>query len=488
MRIPMMKAAWILFGLACVAVSGCYTMLPSDGGGQTDFSPPREVQTSDVALPPGYKIEIVATGLTYPTGVAFDDAGGVYVVEAGYSYGEDWTIPRLLKVKADGSTTEIARGADNGPWNGVTYARGNFYIAEGGQLEGGRILRVNADGDVATLIENLPSKGDHHTNAPVVGTDEKVYFGQGTATNSGVVGEDNAKFGWLKRFPQFHDTPCEDITLTGENFKTSFVLDDRDKAQVTGAYSPFGTPTRAGQVIEGRLPCNGAIMRINPDGTGLELVAWGFRNPYGLAFAPDGQLYVTDNAYDVRGSRPVWGTGDHLWRVAEGTWYGWPDFSGVKPLNREYFEPPGEPQPPRLLQDHPNQPPEPAAILGVHASANGLDFSRSADFGYRGQAFIAEFGDQSPTTGKSLHPVGFRVVRVDVENGWVEDFAVNKAEENGPASKLGTAGLERPIAVRFDPSGNALYVVDFGVMLMSDEGAEPQPRTGVLWKITRKET
>jgi glucose/arabinose dehydrogenase len=68
-------------------------------------------------------------------------------------------------------------------------------------------------------------------------------------------------------------------------------------------------------VIPGRVPCNGAILRVKPDGGHPELVAWGFRNPFGIAFSPAGGLYVTDNGYDDRGSRPVWGAGDLLWAV-----------------------------------------------------------------------------------------------------------------------------------------------------------------------------
>jgi hypothetical protein len=62
---------------------------------------------------------------------------------------------------------------------------------------------------------------------------------------------------------------------------------------------------------------------------------------------------------------------------------------------------------------------------------------------------------------------------------------VNRGGTNGPASRLGTGGLERPVSLRFDPSGAALYVVDFGVMLMTSRGPAPQQGTGVVWRITR---
>ena len=217
----------------------------------------------------------------------------------------------------------------------------------------------------------------------------------------------------------------------------------------------------------------------------MELVAWGFRNPFGLAFSPDGTLYISDNGYDVRGSRPVWGNGDYLWQVQPGRWYGWPDYSGGLAFNGDRFDPPGKEAPEPLLAQQPDQPPKPAATLGVHSSSNGLDFSSSNGFGYMGQAFIAQFGDMAPNVGKVLAPVGYKVVRVDVANGTVTDFAVNKGKKTGPASKLKTGGLERPVAVQFSPDGESLYVVDFGVMDMAGKKSQPQPRTGVIWKITK---
>lgn len=470
------------------AFYSCYRMRASKGGGQVRAAGPRVIDTADIGLVPGYKIELVAEGLTFPSGIAFDDTGRLYVTESGYAYGEVWNAPKLIRIGEDGGQTTVAVGERNGPWTGVTFHDGSFYIAEGGQAEGGKILKVSPAGEMEALVGDLPGMGDHHTNGPVI-HNGYIYFGQGTATNSGVVGEDNADFGWLLRNPGFHDIPCEDIVLTGENYTSANVLTDAPgDTATTGAYTAFGTATSAGQIIKGRVPCTGSIMRVPVEGGETEVVAWGFRNPFGLAFSPAGRLYVTENGYDGRGSRPVWGAGDVLWEIKQGMWYGWPDFSAGKPIKTdEEFTAPGKGEVKPLLQRYPNQPPEPAAVLGVHSSSNGLDFSTNAAFGYRGEAFIAQFGDMAPGVGKVLSPVGFKVVRVNVENGVVRDFAVNKGKRNGPASWLKSGGLERPLAVKFDPSGEALYIADFGVMRTGGGGPQPQVKTGVIWKITKTE-
>jgi glucose/arabinose dehydrogenase len=454
--------------------SGCYFMSSSDGGGETEWNPPRKINPHDIVLPEGYKIEAVAEGFTFPTGITSDDEGNLYLTESGYSYGEVFTTPKLIRIDREGKQTVIAEGENNGPWTSVFYYENYLYVSEGGQLKGGKVLKISPSGEVTTLAENLPGRGDHHTNGAVV-NDDYIYFGQGTATNSGVVGEDNYQFGWLPRNPEFHDIPCEDIELTGENYKSANPLEQGSEA-VTGAFVSFNQKTSKGQVIKGEVPCSGSIMRVPVNGGGIKLIAWGFRNPFGLAFR-EGDLYVTDNGYDERGSRPVWGTGDLLWKVEKDKWYGWPDYSGHHELHN--VKP--------VIANHPNKPPDPAAHLGVHSSSNGLDFSSSEEFGYKGEAFIAQFGDQAPVVGKVLNPVGFKVVRVNTETSVITDFAVNKGKVNGPASYLEHGGLERPVAVRFSPNGKEMYIVDFGILLMSDKGAAPKEKTGVVWKVSKDE-
>jgi glucose/arabinose dehydrogenase len=481
-----MKKFLVLLSIALTLI-GCYRMRGSQGGGQSTSITKRQITPADILLTPGFKIELFHDDLTFPSAVTFDDNENLYVVETGYAYGEVWREPKLMLLTPDGGKTEIARGSKNGPWTGLSFHNGNFYVSEGGESEGGKILRISPKGVITTLIDNLPSIGDHHTNNLVI-KDNYIYFGQGTATNSGIVGPDNADFGWLKRKKEFHDIPCADIVVTGQNYESENILtDDPNDKILTGAYSPFGRQTTVGQVIKGSVPCSGAILRIPIDGGKVEVVSWGLRNPYGIAVSPAGDLFVTENAFDDRGSRPVWGAGDVLWEVKEGMWYGWPDFAEGKAIkDDEEFKAPSKKHVRPLIQTVPNNPPQPVAIFGVHASANGFDFSKSNFFGYEGEAFVAEFGDMAPNVGKVLKPVGFKIVRVNIETGVIRDFAVNKGRRNGPASWLKKGGLERPLSVKFDPTGKALYVVDFGILRMTKTGPQPVEKSGVIWRITKK--
>jgi cytochrome c2 len=84
--------------LMVLLFDGCYRMRTSKGGGQISAIPQRHIDASDVALPHGYTIQPVTSGLTFPTAVTTDDDGSIYAIEAGYSYGEVWGEPKLLNI------------------------------------------------------------------------------------------------------------------------------------------------------------------------------------------------------------------------------------------------------------------------------------------------------------------------------------------------------------------------------------------------------
>ena len=115
--------------LTTLFLGGCFALSPSAGGGQTSFEPPRQIHPADIALPEGYRIESVTSGLTFPTGVAFDDQGHIYGVEAGYSDGAEVKTPRRLRIGSDGRQEVVASGGNTGPWTGVTFHNGDFYVA-----------------------------------------------------------------------------------------------------------------------------------------------------------------------------------------------------------------------------------------------------------------------------------------------------------------------------------------------------------------------
>ncbi len=176
----------------------------------------------DLDLPGGYKAEVIAKGLTYPTSLTMDEQGTIYVAESGHSYGPKTTEAKILRVDAGGKLKKIADKFE-GPISGLTYKNGNLYVSHKGFITEFEI----ESGKRKDLVANLPSLGDHPNGDLLFGPDGAIYFGQGTATNAGVVGSDNFVYAWADRYPDFHDIPSRDFTLTGENY-TSLDLKSTD--------------------------------------------------------------------------------------------------------------------------------------------------------------------------------------------------------------------------------------------------------------------
>ncbi len=287
-----------------------------------------------------------------------------------------------------------------------------------------------------------------------MGPDGKLYFGQGTATNTAVVGPDNFAYEWLRYFHDFHDRPGTDVVLTGRNYESPKVLGKITETVRTGAYVPFGTETTPGQVIKGDVKCSGAVLRCDPDGTGLELVAWGLRNPYGIAFAPDGRLFATEHGIDERNARHI--IGDHedfyeqedFYEIVKGAWYGWPDFASGTRLDDPSWGDGGRGREP-VLAEHPDpNPPKPFATLDQPSAPNGVDFCRDPSFGFHGDAFVALFGDLTPITGR-LTPIrvqGGRRRHADRRGG-----RLRREQDPGPGLQAAALGPRAPIALSVRP-------------------------------------
>lgn len=459
-----------------VALASINLALNTLGAGPSAPRAGHILQATELQLPDGYRAEIVANGLSFASSVAVGADGTVYVAEAGFSYGLVTAPARVLRVGPDGTTAVVAEGFI-GPVAGLAVHDGQLFVSHRNTIS-----RVDiATGARTDIITGLPSLGDHYNENIAIGPDNKLYITQGSATESGVVGPDNYFFGWLQMAPQFHDIPCRDLTLAGVNHPSGNPLTpDVSDTATTGAFLPFGTPSTPGQVVQGQAMCNGAVLRANLDGSGLEVFADGFRNNYGLAFTPDGRLFTTEQGPDGRGSRPVGGP-DNLYEVVQGGWYGWPDFYGGVPVT----------DPSRAPERHGmviaqsvllNPPPlagRPFAQFENHATAVGLDFSRSEAFAPMGRAFVALFGDLTPASNEGVpRRAGQQVVMV-TPAGTVQPFLTSPAAT--PTGHL----VFRPTDATFDPSGDALYVTHFGQVIAVPGGIAPAPGTGALIRITR---
>jgi glucose/arabinose dehydrogenase len=447
---------------------------------------PRGFEPADILLPNGYHAEVVATGLSAPVMTTFGPDGAAYVIESGHKVDDPPGIRRIdIGGGNRGDVTDVhtISGVDwveTGAVTGAAFAGDTLIVTNTD-----RVVRIDPDGSTRTIVDGLPGRGDHQTNHPLLGPDGKIYFGVGSVTNSGIVGSDNAAYGWLKDNPDAHDVPARDVVLAGRNFDDRDVLGDLKNIVRTGAFVPFGTETTAGQVIPGNIKASGAVLRCDPDGANLEVVAWGLRNPYGLAFASDGRLFATEHGMDTRSKRHIIGDFDDLYLIEEGRWYGWPDFASGIRLDDGRWGDGGQGREPVLAEFPEAEPPMPIVSFPPHAAANGIAISPGGAFGFDGQAFVALFGDLAPiTTPRLATPVGFKVVRVDMEERSIVDFAVNRIQ--GPASKLPHDGFERPSHCAFGPDG-ALYVTDFGEVDIAPEkaGIRVQAGSGSLWRIRR---
>ncbi|MCM0674555.1 hypothetical protein NCC78_07630 [Micromonospora phytophila] len=452
------------------------------------------VDPSDVVVPDGYRVEVVLVGLSMPCGMGFAEDGTLYVLEGGSTWPTRPYVPaRILRLDPDGHLGVVAEEALGGPRHVAVHGDALLVSCKGGRHA--RIDHIDiATGSSRVLVDGLPNGGWHEPGGPVFGPDGLMYFAQGSVSQQGVVLPQGFQVD-LARHMGVHDVPGEDVVLTGNNVQTYDPTAPYPYLVETGPFKPFRTPARRGEVVRGSLKCSSGLWRAQPDGTEMELVAWGLRNPYGMAFGEDGDLYVTDNDFEETGDRAIRGDPDRIWRIDAArtphgsidrpAWYGFPDVcgDGLPAWHESHLPRRGRPAEP-LIEDPPPWAGPAVFLEKPHSAMAGLDVSRSDSFGYRGRLFACEWGTLAPMNSPDPADLehGFRVVAVDPADGTSESFMRNPRP--GPASALGTGGLERPVDAKFAPDGS-LYVLDFGVSRVMETTNMSYGHTGVLWRVVR---
>ena len=533
----------------------------------------------DIIVPSGFTVSVFAKGLNAPTAVAFRGNAKkfeVFVLESGHGLPSICNdeekfqnthapgtpnpfTPDILVFNETGTliagplgkptdATSVTGGSDvfqpHGPAIDIAFENGfnggrlfasdsNQSLRTTGNNNSSRIVTVNPDtGSVSPFITGLPT-GDHPAEQ-ITFKGDWIYWSQGSTTNSGVVGRDNG--GGANQ----QDIPCQDIKLSDNVF-------DSGGGVKTSGYSPFGmrrpgATVKAFESATGSGICDGAILRANrrakdPKDT-IEPFSWGYRNPYGIRFAPDdhplrGGLFVTENGEDERGARPTENAPDRLHLAQQNPdgspdYHGWPDRFGFLDSTQAMFNPTGGPgddlcNPPAMpvfnaaacraaitAADVPVRavlafPPQaitaPLALEPADVAIVGVDFvpdsfvhgpvrrgaalaGREGDFG-----FAAANGN--PEEGHDIQLINFK----DPLQLQLQRFAYNSTFEQAFVGRI--HGINRPVDLKFGPDDCA-YLVDYGAVRdfgQSDPDSKFQvagdgplvqfPGTGVVWKICR---
>ncbi len=186
-----------------------------------------------------------------------------------------------------------------------------------------------------------------------------------------------------------------------------------------------------------------SMTRMNPDGTGFEVVQHGIRNSVGFAWQPGtGYLWLTDNGRDELGDDLP---SDELNCASkDGMHFGYPfchqgdtpDPEFGKGRNCSEFTPP-------------------AQKLGAHVAALGMEFYQGKQFPtqYQNQALIAEHGSWNRSK-KS----GYRVVLVNIDG---EKGTSNIPFAEGWLNEATDEAWGRPVDLEHMPDGSMLLSDDF---------------------------
>lgn len=294
-----------------------------------------------------------------------------------------------VRTKADGSREVLTIAQGLDMPNGVAVHGGALYVAEMAKIWRYDDIEARLDAPPQpVLVTELPAERHHGWRYIAFGPDGKLYVAIGA--------------------------PCNTCDRDQEDFAT--------------------------------------IVRMNPDGSGREVVARGVRNSVGFAWHPvTHELWFTDNGRDLLGDDVPPCELNRLGRVGEN--FGFP-FCHAGTIVDADFGKLG-----RCADATP-----PVQALGPHVAPLGVHFYTGSQFpaGYRNQVFIAEHGSWNRTTR-----IGYRITLVKLDG--------NRAVSYTPFA----SGWLKPDGTVTGRPVDLLQLPD-GSLLVSDDKA------GAIYRITYK--
>ena len=377
--------------------------LPKPGATPSTANFPRVVRRPADALlhvPPGFKIELLAEGLSGPRQMRTAPNGDIFIAETHTGR------IRVLRLSEDGSKVVqnklYAKGL-NAPFGIAFFPNSDkalwVYVANTGSVVRFRYQ----DGDLKaaskpeTMVADLPDGGGHSTRDIVFTNDGKrMLVSVGSASNDAE--------GMGKGRP--------------------------DDQSALGA--AWGYEARRANMLA-----------FKADGTEPKVFATGLRNCVGLAVHPTtGDAYCSTNERDGLGDDLV---PDYITRVKEGAFYGWPWF---------YIGDHDDPHHAGERADLKGKITIPDVLIQAHSASLGLTFYAGNAFPmeYRGDGFAAEHGSWNRSKR-----TGYKIIRIRMKDGvptgeyedFVTGFVVSDSEVWG-----------RPVGVTVTRDGALLISED----------------------------
>jgi len=224
-----------------------------------------------IQAPPGFHVDVFADTDAFDiSAITFGPDGKLYVLTV------DGALYTVEDKDGDGrgeTIRQVYANKDNllAHSVGLTFHNDVLYISDSGRIS--TFTDSNNDGQYDTLtpiVKGLVTLhfSGHSNNGIIFGPDDKLYVGVGATTDHG--------------------------PLT--------------------------------------LPMEGAVLRMNADGSDLEQFADGFRNPYDLAFSPEGDLFTADNNPSELDRNLRYLPPEEFDWVKQGLNYGFPRVFGMPPV------------------------------------------------------------------------------------------------------------------------------------------------------------
>lgn len=203
-------------------------------------------------------------------------------------------------------------------------------------------------------------------------------------------------------------------------------------------YVPVGAPCN---ICEKDNPIYSTIMRMNPDGSGLENYAQGVRNSVGFTWHPDTkEMWFTDNGRDMLGDEIPACELNHAPKA--GMHFGFPYCHQGDLADPEFGD-----------KRDCSEFTAPAQKLGPHVAPLGLRFYSGEMFPaqYKKQLFIAEHGSWNRSS-----KIGYRISLVTMKDGQASGY-----ETFAKGWLQGEEYWGRPVDIEPMPDGSLLVSDDF---------------------------